>query len=84
MNNYDNSKDEVLDYRVVENSSGTGGYEVSLRRYDKGNIKICIDAFFYGKQGERKYNSAKRWKLSYASRIFEAITEMENNLSNKL
>lgn len=78
---YDPAKDDILAYRIIENGEQTGGYEVKLLRYKKGSIKVQIDSFFYGSlPGQKKYNTGKRFQLSYAPTIFAAIKDMEDNL----
>lgn len=85
MAEYDDSKDEVLDSRILDSETSTGaGYEVLLVRRDRGDIKIQIQPFYHDKKNDKQYNKLGRIKYSWFARIARAVKEMYDGLNEFL
>jgi len=52
---YNPSDDEVLDSEVVENDTGKSGYEITLRRYKKGDLKIQYNYWYVSSEDNVKH-----------------------------
>jgi len=77
---YNPNLDKTLGHREIQGDSGTGGYEVKLVQYDKGDIKIQINPYFIDREGEKRYKKLSRIKLSEWEGIDIAVREMQSNL----
>ena len=74
---YDETLDKILADKQVIGESNKGGYEITLRSYNKGKPKIQIQPFYINTNTlEKQYTKLSRIDWELAEKVAESILEL--------